>query len=79
MLQHLQQHAQHELRSQGAPLRFAALNSSSLLSLLYRSAIIPDALLADVIDYDELYTGQRSEGRYTVVETNLQVADNRLQ
>jgi Na+/melibiose symporter-like transporter len=27
---------------------------------------------ADIIDYDELHTGQRNEGLYTVVETNLQ-------
>jgi Na+/melibiose symporter-like transporter len=36
------------------------------------SQIIPDAMLADIIDYDELHTGQRNEGLYTVVETNLQ-------
>jgi len=34
--------------------------------------LIPDAMLADIIDYDELHTGTRSEGTYTVVETNLQ-------
>ena len=33
---------------------------------------LPDALLADIIDYDELRTGDRNEGVYTVVETNLQ-------
>jgi len=31
-----------------------------------------DAMLADVIDYDTLHTGRRSEGVYTVAETNLQ-------
>lgn len=36
------------------------------------TAIIPDALLADIIDYDELHSGRRQEGAYTVVETNLQ-------
>lgn len=34
--------------------------------------IIPDALLSDIIDYDELLTGERNEGVYTIVETNLQ-------
>lgn len=34
--------------------------------------MLPDAMLADIIDYDELYTGMRAEGVYTVVETNLQ-------
>eukprot|EP00327_Prymnesium_parvum_P016557 CAMPEP_0113289582 /NCGR_PEP_ID=MMETSP0008_2-20120614/32938_1 /TAXON_ID=97485 /ORGANISM="Prymnesium parvum" /LENGTH=698 /DNA_ID=CAMNT_0000141129 /DNA_START=56 /DNA_END=2153 /DNA_ORIENTATION=+ /assembly_acc=CAM_ASM_000153 len=34
--------------------------------------VIPDSVLADVIDYDELYTGERNEAIYTVVETNLQ-------
>ena len=33
---------------------------------------VPDAVLADIIDYDELCTGDRREGMYTVVETNLQ-------
>jgi len=33
---------------------------------------LPDALLADIIDYDELRTAQRNEGIYTVVETSLQ-------
>ena len=28
--------------------------------------------LADIIDYDALHTGKRSEGVYTVAETNLQ-------
>jgi Na+/melibiose symporter-like transporter len=58
---------------------FMPLNSFSILFLGFVVGIgyigctlIPDALLADVIDYDELHTGQRSEGRYTVVETNLQ-------
>ena len=36
------------------------------------SYVLPDALLADIIDYDELHTGARSEGLYTVIETNLQ-------
>lgn len=36
------------------------------------ASIIPDALLGDIIDYDELHTGRRNEGTYTVVETNLQ-------
>ena len=30
---------------------------------------LPDAMLADIIDYDELRTGLRNEGMYTVVET----------
>ena len=34
--------------------------------------VIPDALLGDCIDYDELHTGVRSESGYTVIETNLQ-------
>ena len=34
--------------------------------------LIPAAMLADVVDYDELRTGERSEGLYTVVETNVQ-------
>ena len=33
---------------------------------------LPDAILNDVIDYDELRTGERNEGMYTVIETNLQ-------
>merc|ERR1712176_1552791 len=33
---------------------------------------LPDAILADIIDYDELRTGERNEGIYTVVETSLQ-------
>jgi len=33
---------------------------------------LPDAILNDIIDYDELRTGERNEGLYTVVETNLQ-------
>merc|ERR1712045_686221 len=32
---------------------------------------LPDGLLADCIDYDELLTGDRSEAMYTVVETQL--------
>ena len=34
--------------------------------------LIPAAMLADVVDYDELRTGERSEGLYTAVETNVQ-------
>lgn len=34
--------------------------------------VLPDAMLADVIDYDELLSGRRNEGMYTVIETNLQ-------
>ena len=34
--------------------------------------VLPDSILADTIDYDELHAGIRSEGMYTVVETNLQ-------
>lgn len=33
--------------------------------------MIPDGMLADTIDYDELRTGERSEAMYTVVETQL--------
>jgi Na+/melibiose symporter-like transporter len=36
------------------------------------SFALPDALLADLIDYDELHSGKRKEGAYTVAETNLQ-------
>lgn len=32
---------------------------------------LPDGLLADCIDYDELLTGSRNEAMYTVVETQL--------
>ena len=34
--------------------------------------VIPDAILGDLIDYDEFHTGSRSESSYTVIETNLQ-------
>ena len=34
--------------------------------------VIPDAILGDIIDYDELLTGTRSEAMYTMVETNIQ-------
>lgn len=34
--------------------------------------VVPDALLGDCIDYDELHSGIRSESGYTVIETNLQ-------
>jgi len=33
---------------------------------------LPEALLNDIIDFDELRTGERNEGMYTVIETNLQ-------
>ena len=33
--------------------------------------IIPDAILGDIIDYDELLTGTRSEAMFTTVETNI--------
>jgi hypothetical protein len=33
---------------------------------------VPDAILGDCIDYDELHTGIRSESGYTVIETNLE-------
>jgi len=36
------------------------------------SFVLPDSMLSDIIDYDELHTRARSEGLYTVVETNLQ-------
>ena len=39
---------------------------------LASSFVVPDAILADIIDYDELLTGSRNEGIYTVVESNLQ-------
>ena len=32
---------------------------------------IPDAILGDIIDYDELLTGTRSEAMFTTVETNI--------
>lgn len=34
--------------------------------------IVMDAMLADVIDYEELTSGKRAEGVYTVAETNMQ-------
>eukprot|EP00668_Euglena_longa_P029912 GGOE01037296.1.p1 GENE.GGOE01037296.1~~GGOE01037296.1.p1 ORF type:complete len:434 (-),score=117.21 GGOE01037296.1:479-1780(-) len=34
--------------------------------------IIPDAILADIIDYDFLRTGTRTEGMYTILESNVQ-------
>ena len=34
--------------------------------------VMPDAMLGDIIDYDELLTGERAEALYTTVETNLQ-------
>ncbi|EOD20792.1 hypothetical protein EMIHUDRAFT_117464 [Emiliania huxleyi CCMP1516] len=34
--------------------------------------VVLDSMLADIIDYDALHTGKRSEGVYTVAETNLQ-------
>ena len=36
------------------------------------SFVLPDAILADCIDYDELHTAQRNEGLYTVIESNPQ-------
>lgn len=36
------------------------------------SQLIPDALLGDIVDCDELHTGERNEGVCTIVETNLQ-------
>merc|ERR1719296_220632 len=33
--------------------------------------VVPDPMLADIIDYDELRTGDRSEAMYTVLEANL--------
>jgi MFS family permease len=36
------------------------------------SLVLPDAILADCIDYDELHTAQRNEGLYTVIESNLE-------
>ena len=32
---------------------------------------LTDSVVADVIDYDELLTGQRSEGRFTIFQTFL--------
>ena len=34
--------------------------------------VIPDAMLGDIIDHDELLTGERNEAMYTMVETNVQ-------
>jgi hypothetical protein len=34
--------------------------------------IVPDAILADIIDYSELMTSVRSEGLYCILETNCQ-------
>lgn len=33
---------------------------------------VPDAMLADMIDYDEMLTGERNEGIYTLFEANVQ-------
>ena len=33
---------------------------------------LPESMLADIVDYDELHTGERSEGMYAVIDTNLQ-------
>ena len=30
--------------------------------------VIPDAMLGDIIDYDELLTGERNEAMFTMVE-----------
>ena len=34
--------------------------------------VIPDAMLGDIIDYDELLTGERNEAMFSMVETNVQ-------
>jgi Na+/melibiose symporter-like transporter len=49
-----------------------SLHSSDLTAARSCPDVIPDAILADLIDYDEFHTGARSESSYTVVETNLQ-------
>ena len=33
--------------------------------------LIPEAILADIIDYDELHSGKRRSGVYVVLETNI--------
>ena len=33
--------------------------------------LIPEAILADIIDYDELHSGSRRSGVYVVLETNI--------
>lgn len=61
------------------PETLAGTSPANLLNLCFAlfgiglagQTIIPEAMLADVIDYDELLTGDRNEGMYTVVETNL--------
>ena len=35
--------------------------------------VIPDAMLGDIIDYDELLNGDRNEAMFSMVETNMQV------
>ena len=35
------------------------------------TSVVPDALLSDVIDYDELHAGTRREGMYVVLETTV--------
>jgi len=39
------------------------------LSLPY---VVPDSMLGDIIDYDELLHGQRNEAMFSMVETNVQ-------
>jgi Na+/melibiose symporter-like transporter len=34
--------------------------------------VIPDALLGDIIDYEELLSGERNEAMYSMVESNMQ-------
>jgi len=35
------------------------------------ATLIPESILADIIDYDELHSGQRRSGVYVVLETNI--------
>ena len=42
---------------------------SSLSSLVAAGAYLNDVFMSDIIDYDELITGSRNEGIYTVFAT----------
>lgn len=35
------------------------------------SNVVPEAMLADIIDYDELISGERREGMYVILETSV--------
>ena len=63
----------YDLPAGGKPMRYVTYVFGVFVGIgLSGASIIPDALLGDIIDYDELHTGRRNEAIYTVVETNLQ-------